>query len=666
MKNWVLNLFLGLFFLLSPMIVFGEDWKPIDPAHTALKAPVVEKDADAEAIFWEVRVLDEVDGFTVRTVLSNYIRIKIFTDRGKDTQTKVEIPYLGSYKIKDIAGRTIKADGSILELKKDAVFDRIVINTNGLKIKVKSFAMPGVEPGSIIEYRWKEIRNDTVSLYSHLDLQRDIPIQQVKYFIKPLSLPNLSYGMRIKNFNTGAIPLNKEKDGYVSTTLTNVPALHKENYMPPDDTIQSWMLVYYSEDKNQNPDIFWPQYGKEVYEKTKDILKPDDSVKKLTASLLTASDGPKEKLDKIFFFCRTKIKNSRYTKLSDEELKKVKDITYPKETLKLGAGAPSDILFLFGAMANAAGLEARIARLSDRSKSFFDKRFTDSYFMKGAIIAVQVGTDWLFFDPASLYVSSGMLSWKEEGQEALICDAKQPVFVRTPLSGPEKSVRKRNGIFKITEDGSLEGTVKIQFTGHFDEDKKEDYDSDSPKEEQEALEAEVKKRISTAEISDFKIENVDSPDNPFTYSYHVRIPGYCQKTGKRLFLQPAYFNYGLDAIFPAGERKYPIYFPFPWSEEDHISFEFPTGYELENPSVPQGLTISTVGKYTVKMQYAAEKRLLSYQRFFNFGNGGSLLYPKDSYQQIKPIFDMIQERDKHVVTLKQKVDAQSSSTTNQQ
>lgn len=666
MHKWVLKLCVGLFLLLTPMVVLAEDWKPIDPAHMALKASVVEKDADAEAIFWEVKVLDEVDGFTVRTVLSNYIRIKIFTDRGKETQTQVEIPYLGSYKIKDIAGRTIKADGSIVEVKKDSVFDRIVINTNGLKIKVKSFAMPGVEPGAIIEYRWKEIRNDALSLYVHLDLQREIPIQQVKYFIKPLSLPNLPFGMRIKNFNTGAIPLNKEKDGFVSTTLTNVPALRKENYMPPEDTIQSWMLVYYTEDKNLNPEVFWPQYGKEIYEKTKDILKPDDSVKKLTASLFTASDGPKEKLDKIFLFCRTKIKNSSYTKLSESELSKVKDSVYPKDTLKIGAGNPSDILFLFGAMVNAAGLEAHIARLSDRSKSFFDRRFTDPYFIRGAVIAVQVGADWLFFDPASLYVEPGMLSWKEEGQEALICDAKQSTFIRTPLSGPEKSTKKRKGIFKITEDGSLEGTVKIEFTGHFDEDKKDNYDSDSPKEEQEALEREVKKRISTAEITDFKVENVDAIDKPFTYSYHVRIPGYCQKTGKRLFLQPAYFNYGLEAIFSTSERKYPIYFPFPWSEEDLISFELPVGYELENPSVPQALTISTVGKYTVKMQYAAERRLLSYQRFFNFGTGGSLLYPKDAYQQLKPIFDMLQEKDKHTVTLKQKVEAQPASTGNSQ
>ena len=55
------------------------DWKPVDPAHLALPAPVVEKDADAEAIFWEVRVDDAPEGDLIFT---HYVRIKIFTERG--------------------------------------------------------------------------------------------------------------------------------------------------------------------------------------------------------------------------------------------------------------------------------------------------------------------------------------------------------------------------------------------------------------------------------------------------------------------------------------------------------------------------------------------------------------------------------------------------------
>ena len=87
----------------------GDDWKPIDPADLALKAPVVEKDADAEVLSWEVRINDAGDDL----IFLHYIRIKVFTERGKESQSKIDITYRGRNRIIDIAGRTIKSDGTI-------------------------------------------------------------------------------------------------------------------------------------------------------------------------------------------------------------------------------------------------------------------------------------------------------------------------------------------------------------------------------------------------------------------------------------------------------------------------------------------------------------------------------------------------------------------------
>ena len=79
------SLILAVVILAAPNPTFAdkEEWKPVDPAQLMMKSPVVEKDADAEALFWEIKVEDEVEGSTPRTVLSNYIRIKIFTERGR-------------------------------------------------------------------------------------------------------------------------------------------------------------------------------------------------------------------------------------------------------------------------------------------------------------------------------------------------------------------------------------------------------------------------------------------------------------------------------------------------------------------------------------------------------------------------------------------------------
>src|SRR5204863_2171031 len=125
--------------------------------------------------FWEVHINDAVAGL----VLSHYIRIKVFTERGKESQGKIDIPYYERSAITDIAGRTIKPDGTIVELRKDAVFDRTIAKRGGIKIKAKSFAMPSVAPGVIIEYRYKESYPDAWANNLRLQFQRGIPVQSV-------------------------------------------------------------------------------------------------------------------------------------------------------------------------------------------------------------------------------------------------------------------------------------------------------------------------------------------------------------------------------------------------------------------------------------------------------------------------------------------------------
>jgi hypothetical protein len=70
--------------LISSALLWGVEWAPIERSELQAKTPVVEAGADAEALFWEVRLTDEPDGSTIQAVLSHYLRIKIYTDRGRE------------------------------------------------------------------------------------------------------------------------------------------------------------------------------------------------------------------------------------------------------------------------------------------------------------------------------------------------------------------------------------------------------------------------------------------------------------------------------------------------------------------------------------------------------------------------------------------------------
>jgi hypothetical protein len=640
-----------------PTRAAGEDWKPIDPTQLTLKSATVEKDADAEALFWEVRIDDNPEG---DLIFNHYLRVKVFTERGRESQSRIDLEYGklwgNEIKIRDIEARTIKADGSIVVLEKKDIYERTIVKGSGVKYKARSFAMPAVEPGCIIEYRWKEVRVRSDAHNIRLQFQRDIPVQRVQYLIKPMDYPG--YGFNSIMLHGKSSPWVKEKGGFYSTTMSNMPAMHDEARMPPEDEVKTWMLVYYHKQQVDkiDPQKYWSDLGKSFYDRTKSLIKANDEVKQMSDSLIVDAKTDDEKLERLFQFCREKIKNSTNdaTGLTPEEKEKLKENKKPSDTLKRGIGSGGDIDLLFAALASAAGFDARIVLTSDRSDMFFDKSIPNAYFVAPRIIAVNVGGNWKFFNPGYNYTLYGMLPWQAEGLQALISDPKQPVWVNTPMSSYQKSLIKRNAKLKLSEDGTLEGDIKIEFTGHSALVRKEDMDDESDAEREEGVRNEIKTQMSAAEVTDIKIENVSDHVKPLILSYHLRLPGYAQRTGKRLFLQPAFFQYGRGPMFATGNRKYPIYFHYPWSEKDQVEFALPNGYAFDNADAPAAFSATGISEYTPGISVSTDGTLLIYKRSFYFGDGGAVLYPVEGYGQLKTFFDTLHKQDTHSIALKQK------------
>lgn len=634
----------------------GDDWKPVEPAHLALKNATVEKDADAEALFWEVKIDDAPSG---DLIFSHYLRVKVFTERGRESQSKIDLLYGKIYgtetKIKDIEGRTIKADGSIVELKKEDVFERTIVKGSGVKYKARSFAMPAVEPGCIIEYRWKEVRVRSDADNIRLQFQREIPVQRVQYLIKPRQYEG--FGFNSITLHGTPSPWVKDKGGFFSTTMSNMPAVHSESRMPPEDEIKTWTLVYYARDRvdKVDPSKYWSDLAKRFYDRTKSLIKASDEVKEMSASLIADAKTDDEKLERLFQFCRDKIKNSSNDALglTSEEREKLKENKKPSDTLKRGVGDGGDIDLLFAALATAAGYDARIVLAADRSDMFFDKSIPHWYFVAPRIVAVKVGDNWKFFTPGYNYVTFGMLPWQSEGLQALISDPKEPVWVNTPISSHQKSLVKRDAKLKLSEDGMIEGDITIEFTGHFAVQRKEAMDEESEAEREQGLRDEIKAQMSAAEITDLKIENVTDHLKPLVVSYKIRFPNYAQRTGKRLFLQPAFFQHGLGPMFATATRKYPIYFHYPWSEKDNVEIQLPKGYALDNADAPAPFGAKGISEYTPNLAVSPDGKLLVYKRSFYFGDGGAVLYPMEGYSQLKNFFDTMHKQDGHSIALKQ-------------
>ncbi|HEX4950956.1 MAG TPA: DUF3857 domain-containing protein, partial [Blastocatellia bacterium] len=581
-----------------------------------------------------------------QTVLTHYLRIKIFTERGKEQKSTIDLPYFGRTNISGIQGRTIKPNGEILELKKDAVFERTIVKFGKLKLKTKSFAMPGVEPGVIIEYRYRESR--PTYFHTRLEFQQDIPVQIVKYYVKPLA--SSTYRLWSRPFHCNPTPLVKERDFHM-TSLSNVPAFKEEPYMVPENQVRAWMLLFYSTESKIDADKYWKELGKKEFNDNKAGMKVNDDVRKAATEIIGDAATTDQKLERLLRYCQTKVKRlyDDASALTDEDRKRFKENKSPADTLKNGIGTDQDIDLLFAALTSAAGLEARVVMVSDRSEDFFDPSFANDYFLDDRIIAVKSDAGWKYFAPSSTYVPYGLLPWKYEGLKGLLTDGKEPTFVDLPVSAPEKSLERTIGKFKLDETGTLEGDAYIEFTGHLAAFMKEENDDESPDKRETMLKDVIKKHLGAVEVSQIKIENVTDPVKPFIYSFHIKVENYATRTGKRLFLQPAFFQFGEAAFFTNAQRKYPVYFEYPYVEASHVEIALPEGFTLDNAEAPSSFNANDVVKYDVSLKAATDGKLLIYDRTLKL-NG--MVFPVETYSALKQVFDLLHKQDNHQVTLK--------------
>jgi hypothetical protein len=152
-------------------------WKPVTPEELKMTAAEIgDADADAAILFREGYLNDDND--SEGTSLLLYIRIKIFNDRGRRFR-EVKLPYkveLG--KIWDVAARTIRPDGSIVAVAGRDINDMVILKNGNSTHRAKVFSMPSVEPGAIIEYRYRHTYPKGFRYFA-LELQSDIFIKEL-------------------------------------------------------------------------------------------------------------------------------------------------------------------------------------------------------------------------------------------------------------------------------------------------------------------------------------------------------------------------------------------------------------------------------------------------------------------------------------------------------
>ena len=634
-----------ILFLAAQSAFAQVQWRRVSQEELDMKAPKVETDADAEAIFWEVRLDDEK---RKKMFYNHYVRVKIFTERGRERFSKFDIPFTKGRTVEEVAARVIKPDSTIVELPPTDIFDREIVKSGKTSIRAKSFAVPGIEPGVIVEYQYKEIIKGDSADNERLFFQRDIPLQKITYYVRPFKNSNLNFSFQ----NMPQMRFMLDAEGFYVGTRENVPAFKEEAQMPPDDEVRQWVLLSYSSYNG----FRWGFFGNAIGMRFDEMIKPSKEIEQKARELAANAQNDDEKLRSIFDFTQKQIKNISFdASVTDEQRENIKN-KKASDTLKRGMGDAADIDLLFASLAKAAGFDVNGMFSGDRSDNFFNyEKDVSLRYIHASGIAVRRGNVWVPFNPGTPYMPYGMTFWHDEVISTMITGGGGYGWINLPLADHTKNLSKRTAKFKLLEDGSLEGSVRVEHNGHQATTRRAGMFTRTPGEREKSLVESWKETVPTAEITDFAMENFGDSSKPYVYSFKVRVPNYAQKTGKRIFLQPNFFEYGTNPLFASANRKYDIYFEYPWSENDEIEIELPKNFEADSVDSPGTVNeASGIGALNVKIEMAKDTNVLKLSRQFFFGAKGSILFPPTAYKPLKVLFDSFHKADTYSVSIKQK------------
>ena len=633
---------------LAAVLQAAPKWPPVDPAELAETKPKVDAEAGAEVLLREVDV-DQSAGS--ETELREHVRVKIFSARGVDDFAKVDIPYDEDGEVSDIAARTIKPDGSVLELNPKDVFDREVIKSGDVRIKVKSFAPPGLEPGAIVEYRFTQT-TDRVNMFVEVYYQGPLPVRSVRYRLRP---PPFRFDVTIRSisFNCPAAPLNPDRDGYYRFEASDLPAAKPEPYQPPEINTRAGLIVYYTLKDPLPADKFWGQFSKELSDDLDSAARVSKPVRTALAGIVAPADPDEMKLQKIHDFCRTKIVNRSHNsaRFTAEQRRKLKANESPADTLKSGSGTPRDVNLLFAALVRAAGMEARWAACNDRHLILFNSKIGEPFMLTDRVVAVRQGDVWRYCDPGATYLPLGTLAWADSDTVVLLADPKGAGKLTTVAgTPPEATMRTRTATLQLDGDGTMEGDVTEVCTGQLGAALKYTLDGKTDTEREEYVRKEIQEHQKQAEVTAVTVANAADPIADLKISYHLRIPEYADRTDTRLFFQPAVLQKGVPPEFEAATRRGVIIFPYRSTTKDEIKIKLPEGFTLEEASAPQDLPMGKMADYAVNIYLNKGQRELTYQRTFTLK---ALTFAPGTYPAIRRAFEAVHQLDGHTLALRQ-------------
>jgi uncharacterized protein DUF3857 len=579
-----------------------------------------------------------------------YYRVKIFTEEGRK-YADIEIPFFKEQgNIVNIHARTIKPDGTVVEFQGKA-FDKMIVKARGVKYMAKTFTLPDVQAGCILEYYYTSDLSERYIFDSHWILSNELFTRSAKFSLNPYVSDYAPMHLRWTwNRLPPGTPQPKEGPNHViGLEASDIPAFPTEDYMPPADELKSRVDFIYSEDFfEKDADAYWKKLGKNRNSQMESFIGKRSSMEQAVAGIVAAGDSPEVKLHKIYGRVQ-QIRNTSYEQEKTEQEQKRKKEKAPDNVEGIWKKQYADgvqLTWLFLALARAAGFDASGVWVSDRQNYFFSPKTMDGRRLDANVVVVKVAGKDMFFDPGAAFVPFGLLPWSETGVAGLKLDKDGGTWIETSLPAASESETRRKADLKLNETGDLEGKVTVTYTGLEASQRRVEERLADDAERKKYLEDELKEAIPVACDADL----TNKPDwtnssSPLIAEFSLKVPGWISGAGKHVLVPVGLFSAPEKHLFDHADRVHPIYFHFPFERVDDINIDLPLGWQVSTLPKPQTVDAKAIIYNT---EAKNDKGTLHLSRALNVD---ITLLPQENYGTLRRVFQFVRTADEQQAML---------------
>ena len=610
------------------------EWQPVSPEDLQMKR---EPKAPNAAAIYLYRQVDRDDEDSTEFI---YSRIKILTDEGRK-YANVEIPYLkGSNSIRSLQARIIRPDGSIVEFD-GTVYEKPLVKARGVKMMSKSFTLPSVEVGSIIEYRYRRQMPVGWAFNSRWLLSDDLFTRRGVFSLRPSSDLLLRWSWPL-GLPPDTKPPAKER-GLIRLETHDVPAFVTEEYMPPEDVMKYRVeFVYEGEDSNQQEEgAYWRAFGKRSNSNVQRFIK-GRALEQEVARLVQPADSNETKARKLYARAQ-QIRNLSFERQATEqetEREKLADNHDGEDVIKHGYAYADEVTWFYYGLLRAAKLDASLVLVSTRDDNFFDPRLMNARDLNTCVVLVNLGDRELFLDPGVPFMPFAYLPWSETGVKGLRLDSNGGQWVTTTVPVATQSRVQRKATVKLSPSGTLEGKVTVTYFGLEASWRRVSERLEDATERRKFLEDDLEDAVPTGiDVTLTNTPDWNGSDTPLVAEFDFRAPGWAASAGNRSLMPVGLFGGEEKHMFEHSARVHPLYFTFPYLHSDEVVIELPPGWQVSAVPKPRSADIK-VGSYSSSAETKGGTLTMKRELMWN-----TILVQQKFYAQVRDFFQALRASD---------------------